>query len=941
MIRLNVLNKFYNRGKQNEIHVLDNINLELPDSGMWAIFGPSGCGKTTLLNVIGGMDDLASGEVSIDGQTMMPENSILRNRDVGIIFQNYNLNRDETVFENVADALRLCGMRDEAVIKERVEAALGNVGMAMFAKRLPDTLSGGQQQRVAIARAIVKNPKVILADEPTGNLDETNTILVMDILKEMSKEHLVVLVTHEANLVDYYCDTVVELKDGRVVGVRTNESANGYVARDKSDIFLGELDQRVHEDGDTEVAFYGEKPEVPLKLTVVNHNGRMFLRIDTPKVTVLDDTSEVKLREGVYTERVAKERKESSIDMSKLPPIEGEGYGRLFRLKSSIVNGYRTNYRSLMKKKSKRRLGICLGFFGMVIVFLTAVFSRGIQEFTKVKEQYDDRVFFVTAASEDISDRIRTICDDPASGVDEYSLRYDFYVGDDRMYAYLAAFETAGFHDVGFDNEVYIGATACVFSDRLSAKDKCIAGKTAGLANDEIVITQKVADVLLENSPYRYVRDYTSLLSLMCAVDVSNTRYRIVGITDADEMAAYLAADELDYVITSEGPFGSVMRDPEGYFHVAEGECVVIRHRYKYQQAAEMAKENELKVGETVIYNGIPLKVAKVYDVALTDEEERLIYATDADEFYDEAELREDDELSADTKNEDDGQTDTDEPDFSERKKKAKEKADLRDDVLSHFSRFDQVVHERFFVVNASDYSKGARVLSTNSICIAEGSAGAGGTLLFDPNAGEYSYNNDEGYRNNRTYYQLHSTDPEKTEAYLRKEFGSLKSPVNLTYDAREQSSAKAIYTPDDRFDKLFENVSADVWELFIAWAVVLGLMCVCMFFIMKSNIMNRSREIGIYRAIGVSRKNILFRFAVETGVVVTFSVFIGYLISSAIVRFIISRGGMVEGLLHYPLWLALLVLVFLYAVCILAGIVPVIGLLRKSPSEILAKYDI
>ena len=272
MIRLNVLNKFYNRGKQNEIHVLDNINLELPDSGMWAIFGPSGCGKTTLLNVIGGMDDLASGEVSIDGQTMMPENSILRNRDVGIIFQNYNLNRDETVFENVADALRLCGMRDEAVIKERVEAALGNVGMAMFAKRLPDTLSGGQQQRVAIARAIVKNPKVILADEPTGNLDETNTILVMDILKEMSKEHLVVLVTHEANLVDYYCDTVVELKDGRVVGVRTNESANGYVARDKSDIFLGELDQRVHEDGDTEVAFYGEKPEVPLKLTVVNHN---------------------------------------------------------------------------------------------------------------------------------------------------------------------------------------------------------------------------------------------------------------------------------------------------------------------------------------------------------------------------------------------------------------------------------------------------------------------------------------------------------------------------------------------------------------------------------------------------------------------------------------------------------------------------------------------
>ena len=155
MIRLNLLNKFYNRGKQNEIHVLNDINLELPDKGMWAIFGPSGCGKTTLLNVIGGMDELSGGEVVLEDTVMSSDNSVVRNRDVGIIFQNYNLNRDETVYENVADALRLCGMRDEETIKTRVKAALRNVGMEMFAKRLPDTLSGGQQQRVAIARAVV------------------------------------------------------------------------------------------------------------------------------------------------------------------------------------------------------------------------------------------------------------------------------------------------------------------------------------------------------------------------------------------------------------------------------------------------------------------------------------------------------------------------------------------------------------------------------------------------------------------------------------------------------------------------------------------------------------------------------------------------------------------------------------------------------------------
>ena len=139
----------------------------------------------------------------------------------------------------------------------------------------------------------------------------------------------------------------------------------------------------------------------------------------------------------------------------------------------------------------------------------------------------------------------------------------------------------------------------------------------------------------------------------------------------------------------------------------------------------------------------------------------------------------------------------------------------------------------------------------------------------------------------------------------------------------------------------MFKSVRRTVWKLFIAWAVVLGLMCVCMLFIMKSNIMNRTREIGIYRAIGVSGRNILFRFAVEIGVVVTFSVFIGYLLSSVTVRFILKHGGMAESLLYYPWWLALLVLGFLYAVCIVCGIFPVWRILRKTPSEILAKYDI
>lgn len=260
ILRIDNAQKYYNRGRENEIHVMNGISLSLPESGMIAIFGKSGCGKTTLLNTIGGLDSLASGSIEIFGENLANDPDIIRNRYTGYIFQNYNLNVGETVFENVADALRLCGVEDEQVIRTRVLAALADVDMDKFRERTPDTLSGGQQQRVAIARAIVKSPAIILADEPTGNLDENNTVLVMDILKEISRTRLVLLVTHEANLVDYYCDRVIEMADGRIVGDRANTGATGYVQRNKNDIFLGDLATRTDNLPGVSLTTYGDLP---------------------------------------------------------------------------------------------------------------------------------------------------------------------------------------------------------------------------------------------------------------------------------------------------------------------------------------------------------------------------------------------------------------------------------------------------------------------------------------------------------------------------------------------------------------------------------------------------------------------------------------------------------------------------------------------------------
>ena len=270
MIRLSNLNKYYNKGRQNQVHAVAGIEMTLPERGMIALFGKSGCGKTTLLNMIGGLDEASSGEVSLDGKRISPDSDRARNINVGYIFQNYNLSQMMTVFENVASSLRLCGMTDEAEIEKRVIAALESVEMAKFRNRMPQALSGGQQQRVAIARAIVKNPTLILADEPTGNLDEQNTVMVMDLLKSISREHLVLLVTHEAHLVDSYCDKVIGMSDGRIIEERDNEITEGYSAKKSNEVYLGDMNRESLSDGELSLEYYGEHADKPTSLRIIS-----------------------------------------------------------------------------------------------------------------------------------------------------------------------------------------------------------------------------------------------------------------------------------------------------------------------------------------------------------------------------------------------------------------------------------------------------------------------------------------------------------------------------------------------------------------------------------------------------------------------------------------------------------------------------------------------
>jgi putative ABC transport system ATP-binding protein len=203
-----------------ETHALSGIHLEINKGEYISIAGPSGCGKSTLLSILGLLDSPTEGEYLLNGKPVqslsLSERARIRNREIGFIFQSFNLIGDLTVYENVELPLTYRGM-SSAERRERVNAALERVGMAHRAKHLPSQLSGGQQQRVAVARAVVGDPLILLADEPTGNLDSTNGDAVMELLRELHRGgSTICMVTHDQRFAKH-ADRSVHLFDGRIV----------------------------------------------------------------------------------------------------------------------------------------------------------------------------------------------------------------------------------------------------------------------------------------------------------------------------------------------------------------------------------------------------------------------------------------------------------------------------------------------------------------------------------------------------------------------------------------------------------------------------------------------------------------------------------------------------------------------------------------------------
>ena len=960
MIKINSLQKYFNRGKGNEIHVLNDITMELPERGMVAIFGRSGCGKTTLLNVIGGLDSYLSGSVEIDGEKITTNSDALRNRHIGYIFQNYNLSSGDTCFDNVAAALRLCGMsdkKDAEQIRTRTMAALSAVGMAPYAGRFPDTLSGGQKQRIAIARAIVKSPDIILADEPTGNLDETNTVMIMDILREIAKTRLVILVTHEAYLVDKYCDRVIGITDGKITSVRENDIESGYISKNKNHIYLGEFEKTEEAAGSVSVDYYGEPTAENVKITLVNDGGKLYLRVDTPGVHVVDEYGETKLHEGTF-EKKREESKAGKLDMSLLESFEGKKYGSLFSFFSSLKSGSKilTGKKIRKGKKVAKASNVFaasyLVIFALIFTVLLSYCASGIAVYDNIGATQNLNMFYIVIGDLDEAKLAEAVHAEEACVDFLYTSRYNG-VGGQYLQIETGVFETFNY---GYTDSY--SASLQLLPHYLITDCEVIEGSIENLERNDVVLSREAADALLATGSYDYISDYTDLIDCHLGATYygGEGNMRIAAIVESGELAVYYDEINLAYTLSQNNRLSIVNASDYGIelakgealigdtvgasYLPAEGETIKINgievkvkktvaNKFGFSEYNNWLNEQNIKPEKKEgLYENLESKYSYLSDYALHclltgysdgwlssyfegGDEEALFIAAGNIEYFAACKYREEhgsfpEKLSA-------------------------------EDMKKYETMYYTLERRCNEYYNDKHYHTSARYNPTSVYLSDEDYANAllgfGETHPVAQIDYFYSMNGGVYYGSSSSGIVLHSYDPEATEAYLRECFPEL--PPN-----DPEVNYYEFVTPEFIIATELQYSRTEIISSVVALAAGLLLMCICIYFIMRSSMLSKVREIGIWRAVGVSKKNMIFKFAIESTAIALQTLAIGFAIGAYLANSLAS-GGVTATTFYFPFWLGALTLAFLVLTCILFGILPIAALLRKSPAQILAKYDI
>ena len=562
MIKLSNVNKYFYKGKENEIHVINDTSLDFPEKGLVVLLGSSGSGKTTLLNVLSGLDTIDSGTITFGEHIMKSKYSskwdYIRNSSIGYIFQNYNLLGDRTVYRNIELVLKIAGITDEKEINRRIDYSLSCLRMEGYKYRLAKDLSGGQQQRVTIASTLSKNPRVIIADEPTGNLDSKNTVDIMNVIKIISASRLVILVTHDVNLANYYADRIIKLEDGKIIEDKKNTSNGSLNITHDQNIYLKDLYNSSFASDNLELDRYTDTEDfnnTKVNVKLIHRNETLYINVESKKhmkVKFINDDSEIRLLDAHQkTEDAANE--EVRFDLKQLERTD------IHKKKKSNIIFKDVMKIALFKIKNISRIGKLMYFsFAMIGALLALCIGILTQIYTIDDTKFIDfpREYLIVETSEPDYDSVSLL--ETHQSIDEVSL----ITKNNNL-----VFELPSYYQTSFQYPLLV----FVSDFNILNEDDIDAGRLPE-NKYEIVIDRLVVIELINEYKHIGINSLEDILGNIVKINTSVEflSFEIVGISNTDsptvfgtEMLKYTQLPILPYSLVSD--FNIVEgRIPEG-----------------------------------------------------------------------------------------------------------------------------------------------------------------------------------------------------------------------------------------------------------------------------------------------------------------------------------------------------------------------------------------
>ena len=878
MIKLSKINKFYNKNKSNEIHVLNNIDIQIDEVGLTTILGPSGSGKSTLLQVIGGLDK-SSGSIAFDdvefSKVCSNKMDLYRNKNIGYIFQNYHLLHGLTVYQNLKVQLELIGITDEQEVEHRINVCLKAIGMDKYKRRNVNALSGGQQQRVAIARALVKGAKVIIADEPTGNLDSRNSIEVMNILKKLSKHCAVILVTHDKLLAEHYSDRIIHIKDGEIIADNINQNDDSYLLADSETLYLDQYISNVFESKNQKVSLFSNN-DMKLDIRIVIENNTIYI----------DNTNGLPIKViGENTDKSFKEHKENNEEVNKEDKsiVFKEEKEKVFKDKvHSFFAALKNSILSFFFSKNKILL-VYLSFFfiGALLCGCVAFYNYTTQIDKDIVKDYPAEAYRV--------DPVQASSNAPFGYEFSYEEVKEIIEEDNGVKGLVEIVSDAYFYMPYVSNRTI----RYKVENEIYAANAYVLNSDIKLTGNQIAITSALADELIEYYEKFGIDNYEKLKGI-------NFKGSFVGVYSGNvEIKEVYEADSKTVIFSD-----SIYYLRFTFFATSDG-SITYRALQPNEQLKNLELVNEEENGAPCIYLSNNLK--KYYNTT-----PRYFikgyFDSDAFEFVYESE--------------------------------AAYNAFIEE--MTGYSAINVVP----YTAKEFELVAGRLPNEDNEIVIPDGLKRIVniGDKYTENNytvvgyyASSYPDNSSFLYANERTSYM-----------YKLKTIFETSIKVRKTVDFYLDDEEKAInyfssigYTCENVKEKvLYEAYQSNLNDKEIAIIVLVSIsivMVVFIFFMNRSRIIQSIYTLGVYRALGAKKSKLYGKYLLDSFIMSSFTAVLGFLIVYAFTLYVRQY---IPSLSIDPLF-ALLMLLGLYVVMIVASLLPVYTLLRKTPVEILAKYDI